>query len=431
MINTDRIITTITTTPIVIVVALIAIIMVSSSSNGGQFFTFITTVYGQSNNTTANSNTSNNSTLPVLLIHGYMADASVWNKWIDLLKKDGIVVYPITFKQSDDKCGSAAEHAKELSKIIGQIKDETGQNKVNIVGHSKGGLDARVYLANNTKDVANLIMIGTPNAGSPLAQSSEVCTPAVYDLRPGAAATEVKMNPNTKYYTIAGEWDPQLGNCQLTPFLPMEQSGSSDLPKPNDGMVPLSSVESQDYFINLGHSKSCHTNLMSDYEYGLAKDIILGDNKQTGIQQQQQPSQQQPSQQQPSQQQSSQQKIQDTGVSLDLTTPTAGNMYGGDKKGSIDFSFQNNNVLGTAKMNEKPANGKVYEGWFEDKGDASGYSLSVGKFKENENTLALNQTMVNPYTYTVFFVTAEPVDDPDPKPSDVVVGAKLPIPFGQ
>jgi pimeloyl-ACP methyl ester carboxylesterase len=424
MINTDRIITTLTTTPIVIVVALIAIIMVSSSSNGGQFFTFTTTVYGQSNNTTTNSNTSNNSTLPVLLIHGYMADATVWNKWVDLLKKDGIVVYPITFKQSDDKCGSAAEHAKELSKIIGQIKDETGQNKVNIVGHSKGGLDARVYLANNTKDVANLIMIGTPNAGSPLAQSSEVCTPAVYDLRPDAAATEVKMNPNTKYYTIAGEWDPQLGNCQLTPFLPMEQSGSSDLPKPNDGMVPLSSVESQDYFINLGHSKSCHTNLMSDYEYGLAKDVILGDNKQTGIQQQQK-------QQQPQQQQPSQQKIQDTGVSLDLTTPTTGNMYGGDKKGSIDFSFQNNNVIGTAKMNEKPANGKVYEGWFEDKGDASGYSLSVGKFKENENTLAVNQTMVNPYTYTVFFVTAEPVDDPDPKPSDVVVGAKLPIPFGQ
>jgi pimeloyl-ACP methyl ester carboxylesterase len=424
MINTDRIITTITTTPIVVVVALIAIIMLSSNNSVGQFFTFTATVYGQSNNTTTNSNTSNNSTLPVLLIHGYMADATVWNKWIDLLKKDGIVVYPITFKESDDKCGSAAEHAKELSKIIGQIKDETGQNKVNIVGHSKGGLDARVYLANNTKDVANLIMIGTPNAGSPLAQSSEVCTPAVYDLRPGAAATEVKMNPNTKYYTIAGEWDPQLGNCQLTPFLPMEQSGSSDLPKPNDGMVPLSSVESQDYFINLGHSKSCHTNLMSEYEYGLAKDVILENNKQTGIQKQQQQKQQQ-------QQQPSQQKIQDTGVSLDLTTPTAGNMYGGDKKGSIDFSFQNNNVIGTAKMNEKPANGKVYEGWFEDKGDASGYSLSVGKFKENENTLALNQTMVNPYTYTVFFVTAEPVDDPDPKPADVVVAAKLPIPFGQ
>jgi pimeloyl-ACP methyl ester carboxylesterase len=420
--NSAKTIRTITT-PLVIVALITMIIIVASNNSGGQFLTSsIGTVYGQSTNTTTNSNTSNNSTLPVLLIHGYMADASVWNKWVELLKKDGIDAYPITFKQSDDKCGSAAEHAKELSKIIGQIKEETGQNKVNIVGHSKGGLDARVYLANNTKDVANLIMIGTPNAGSPLAQSSEICTPAVYDLRPGAPATEVKMNANTKYYTIAGEWNPQLGNCQLTPFLPMEQSGSSDLPKPNDGMVPLSSVESQDYFINLGHSKSCHTNLMSDYEYGLAKNVINQDNNQTEIQKQQQQQQQQ---------QPSQQKIQETGVSLDLTTPAADNMYGGDKKGSLDFSFTNNNVLGTAKLNEKPAEGKVYEGWFEDKGDASGYSLSVGKFKEDGNTLTLNQTMVNPYTYTVFFVTAEPIDDPDPKPADIVVGAKLPIPFGQ
>jgi uncharacterized alpha/beta hydrolase family protein len=275
MVNTNNRIISSTTT---IVVALIAVIMVVTSTSSGQFFTFSQIVYGQySANTPTTGNTSNNSPLlPVLLIHGYIEDAAVWNKWVDLLKKDGISTYPITFKQSDDKCGSAAEHAKELSNIIGQIKKETGQNKVNIVAHSKGGLDARVYLANNTKDVANLVMIGTPNAGSPLAESSEICTPAVYDLRPGAAATEVKMNPNTKYYTIAGDWNPESGNCQLTPFLPFEQSGFSKLPKPNDGMVPLSSVESQDYFINLGHSKSCHSNLMSEYEYGLAKDLILG-----------------------------------------------------------------------------------------------------------------------------------------------------------
>jgi len=434
MVNTNRIISSTT-----IVVALIAIIMVvtssSSSSGGGQFFPVSDIVYGQSNtNTNTKDNTSNNSTtLPVLLIHGYMEDAAVWNKWVDLLKKDGVSVYPITFKQSDDKCGSSAEHAKELSKIIGQVKDETGKNKVNIVGHSKGGLDARVYLANNTKDVANLVMIGTPNAGSPLAESSEICTPAVYDLRPGAAATEVKMNPNTKYYTIAGDWNPKLGNCQLTPALPMEKSGSSTLPKPNDGMVPLSSVESQDYFINLGHSKSCHSNLMSEYEYGLAKDVIVegSSSNQTAPQSSSQP-QQQP--QQPQQQEtlkgSQQQGNENSDISLDLTTPSAvGSLNGGDKKGSFQFSVQDNNIIGTAEMNEQPPDGKVYEGWFEDKGDASGYSLSVGKF--DNNTLTINQTMVNPYTYTVFFVTTEPVDDPDPNPSDVVVGTNLPIPFGQ
>ena len=44
-----------------------------------------------------------------------------------------------------------------------------------MVGHSKGGLDARVYLANSgTHDVANLIMIGTPNGGNPLANENEL-----------------------------------------------------------------------------------------------------------------------------------------------------------------------------------------------------------------------------------------------------------------
>jgi pimeloyl-ACP methyl ester carboxylesterase len=222
--------------------------------------------------------TSSNVTgpLPVLLIHGYLSDASMWKKWEDLLKKDNIPVFPITFTQTDDKCGSAAEHAKELSGQIANVKDQSGQNKVNIVGHSKGGLDARMYLGNSTQDVANLIMIGTPNAGSPLAINNEVCTPGVYDLRPGAADTKVKENPNTKYYTIAGDWNPDTGNCDLSLFSPIQQGGYDNLPKPNDGLVPISSVESLGYSDSLGHSKSCHSNLLSEYEYGLAKDVLMG-----------------------------------------------------------------------------------------------------------------------------------------------------------
>src|SRR5918912_973988 len=120
------------------------------------------------------SHTTNAATkkpLPVLLIHGYASDASAWSKWEDLMKKDGITFYPITFYKSDDKCGSAADHAKELNLQIQQILNNmTGSSpkQVSIVGHSKGGLDARVFLANNSysnnnKAVANLIMIGTPN----------------------------------------------------------------------------------------------------------------------------------------------------------------------------------------------------------------------------------------------------------------------------
>ena len=70
--------------------------------------------------------------------------------------------------------------------MVQDIKEQSGAQKINIVGYSKGGLDARVFLdITDTKDVANLIMIGTPNAGSPVAETNDVCAPAVYDLRLG------------------------------------------------------------------------------------------------------------------------------------------------------------------------------------------------------------------------------------------------------
>jgi hypothetical protein len=88
-----------------------------------------------------------------------------------------------------------------------------------------------------------------------------------------------------------------------------------------------------------------------------------------------------------------------------LTTPTADNLYSGDKKGSFDLYFNSSAVNGIVKMNEPSAKGKVYEGWFEDKGDQSVYRLSVGQFGgDNNSTLAINQSMVNPYTYAVFLL---------------------------
>jgi len=220
-------------------------------------------VYGQ-NQSGGQQQQIQEKSLPVLLIHGYAEDAAVWKKWEDMLKKDGIQFFTITFKYSDDKCGSAEQHAKELEKRVQDIKQQSGAQKVNIVGHSKGGLDARVFLdITDTKDVANLIMIGTPNAGSPAAQTSDVCTPAIFDLRPGANATKAVMNPNTKYYTIAGDWMPSTrGNLMIR--------GN------DDGLVPVESVESQQYFQSLGRTEHGHTELLSEKEYQMSKDILLG-----------------------------------------------------------------------------------------------------------------------------------------------------------
>jgi hypothetical protein len=48
------------------------------------------------------------------------------------------------------------------------------------------------------------------------------------------------------------------------------------------------------------------------------------------------------------------------------------------KKETLNLNVLEETVIINATMNELPAEGQVYEGWFEDKGDASGYSLSLG-----------------------------------------------------
>jgi pimeloyl-ACP methyl ester carboxylesterase len=201
--------------------------------------------------------------LPVVLVHGWGEDASIWKTWEGLLRRDGIQYYTITFQNSDDKCGNSVAHGIELGQRVQEIINNTTYGKVNIVGHSKGGLDARVYLANETQSVKNLIMIGTPNNGTPAAETTSLCTPATLDLLPGANATKAARNPNTNYYTIAGDWQPGTG-------------GNPAILGSDDGLVPVSSVESEKYFTSLGRTSHAHAELLGEEEYNLARNVLIG-----------------------------------------------------------------------------------------------------------------------------------------------------------
>jgi uncharacterized alpha/beta hydrolase family protein len=83
-------------------------------------------VYGQNQSGGQQQQQTKEKPLPVLLIHGYVEDAAIWKKWEDMLRKDGIQFFTVTFKDSDDKCGSAEQHAKELEKRVQDIKQQSG-----------------------------------------------------------------------------------------------------------------------------------------------------------------------------------------------------------------------------------------------------------------------------------------------------------------
>jgi hypothetical protein len=117
-------------------------------------------------------------------------------------------------------------------------------------------------------------------------------------------------------------------------------------------------------------------------------------------------------------------------LSGDITAPSGGNPFGGEKLGTVSVDSDGNQTNIVADLNESPGEGKAFEGWLVDAGpEGSGYKLSLGEF--SNGTLNFNQSMINPYTYKNFEVTEEPNDDLDPNAADSIAGFELDTPFGQ
>ena len=104
---------------------------------------------------------------PILMVHGvFFRDFRYLNYWgriPEQLVQNGATVY----YGNHSSALSVEESAKELSARIHQIVAETGCGKVNVIAHSKGGLDTRCALTmGDTADlVASLTTINTPHRG--------------------------------------------------------------------------------------------------------------------------------------------------------------------------------------------------------------------------------------------------------------------------
>jgi pimeloyl-ACP methyl ester carboxylesterase len=102
---------------------------------------------------------------PILLIHGYLHNASAWSYLKPFLAKKH-TVYTINlkgpFRSIEDFSLQVAEKAKQI-----QIK--SGQKKLILVGHSMGGLVA-IHHALSNPHISRVVAIGSPLKGTPLAR---------------------------------------------------------------------------------------------------------------------------------------------------------------------------------------------------------------------------------------------------------------------
>ena len=107
---------------------------------------------------------------PLVLIHGVLwRDLYYFNYWGRIpkaLRKYGSVIY----YGHQEAAGSIEQNGKSLADVVLKVVQETGCEKVNIIAHSKGGLDARytINMPGMDRYIASLTSLGVPHRGSPL-----------------------------------------------------------------------------------------------------------------------------------------------------------------------------------------------------------------------------------------------------------------------
>ncbi|WP_094791431.1 alpha/beta fold hydrolase [Streptomyces kasugaensis] len=123
---------------------------------------------------------------PVLLLHGFIDNRSVFVLLRRTLLRHGRRhVVALNFSPLTCDLRAAAEL---LSRYVAEVCARTGHRRVDIVGHSLGGLIARYYVQRLGGDalVRTVITLGTPHSGTRVAPLMSA-HPLVRQLRPDSA----------------------------------------------------------------------------------------------------------------------------------------------------------------------------------------------------------------------------------------------------
>ncbi|MBA4552233.1 alpha/beta fold hydrolase [Thermoactinomyces vulgaris] len=108
---------------------------------------------------------------PVILVPGtFESMAFNWSKLSPLLAKKGYCVYALNYgiTHLGFSTGPIEKSAEELKAFVDQVLEQTGAEKVSIVGHSQGGMMPRYYIKylGGAEKVEDLIGLAPSNHGT-------------------------------------------------------------------------------------------------------------------------------------------------------------------------------------------------------------------------------------------------------------------------
>ncbi len=146
---------------------------------------------------------------PILLIHGAgfrdLKWPVYWGRIPKTLTERGAVIY----YGLQDCWADIGENARAIKARIGTILEETGAEKVNIIAHSKGGLEARMAASSlGAGDrIASITTVGTPHHGSKTIDKLLKAPGSVFNIASFAVDNWIGLIGDTKpdFYKVCRE----------------------------------------------------------------------------------------------------------------------------------------------------------------------------------------------------------------------------------
>jgi triacylglycerol lipase len=125
---------------------------------------------------------------PVVLVHGTFGDSTNWALDRTQLNAAGYCTFALDY--GTRATGEIAASAQQLSAFVDNVLQQTGARKVDIVGHSQGGMMPRYYLKNlgGAAKVDDLVGLAPSNHGTtnPLAPYGGLTCPACVEQAAGS-----------------------------------------------------------------------------------------------------------------------------------------------------------------------------------------------------------------------------------------------------
>ena len=142
--------------------------------------------------------------IPVLLVHGYFCNRALWRPLAAVLATRG---HPVGSVNLEPVFGSIDDYVPIVAAGIEKLLASSGADRVALVGHSMGGLAARVALRQvGTERVAALVTLGSPHRGTLRA-------------RHAIGRNASQMRPNSEWLRALAAAEPAEGYPNVTVIL--------------------------------------------------------------------------------------------------------------------------------------------------------------------------------------------------------------------